>query len=166
MPTEAVLPESDLRSRVQQRILEGRLPLTFVTPVNAGFGVGQVCAVCDTPVTGDKVEYHVVDPRNATDQLTFHFACYVAWQRECARRVRAGNSPLGGGPGVLGWGSPQTSRQCGALGWRWSIYHFRVVSPSDWATNTAPMSCSRQTNGVQVVARNGTGAQGVAAARN
>ncbi|TLZ59685.1 MAG: hypothetical protein E6K20_14785 [Gammaproteobacteria bacterium] len=91
MPTEAVLPESELRSRVQERIKEGRLPVEFITLINGGFGGGQTCPVCDKPVTRDKVKYDVVDPRNA-DQLIFHFACYVIWQRECARRIRAGDS--------------------------------------------------------------------------
>jgi len=91
MPTEAVLPESELRARVQERIKEGRLPVQFITLINGGFGGGQTCTVCDKPVTRDKVEYDVVDPRNA-DQLIFHFACYVIWQRECARRIRAGDS--------------------------------------------------------------------------
>jgi len=88
---EARLPESELRLRVQERIKEGRLPVEVITLINGGFGGGQTCAVCDTPVTRDKVKYDVVDPRNA-DQLIFHFACYVIWQRECARRIRAGDS--------------------------------------------------------------------------
>jgi hypothetical protein len=89
--TEAVLPDGELRSRVRQRINDGRLPMAFITLINAGFGVGQACPVCDRPVTHDKVAYEIVDPRNA-NRLTFHFACHVFWQCECARRVRASHA--------------------------------------------------------------------------
>jgi len=92
MPTEPVLPESELRLRVQQRIEDGRLPLAFITLVSSGFGIGHPCLVCDQPVTHHKIEYDVTDPRNSS-RLTLHFACYVAWQRECARRIRAGEQP-------------------------------------------------------------------------
>jgi hypothetical protein len=87
VPTEDVLPESELRLRVKQRIREGRLPVTLVTLINGGCGAGQACPVCDEPVKRDKVEYAIVDPCNV-NHLIFHFACYVIWQRECARRSR------------------------------------------------------------------------------
>ena len=90
MYTEAVLPESELRMRVQQRIKEGRLPVAIVRLVNAGAGAaGHACPVCDQPVKRDKVEYDI-DPRNANHHLIFHYSCYLIWQRECARRIRAG----------------------------------------------------------------------------
>jgi len=92
MYTEAALPESELRMRVQQRIKEGRLPVAFVRLVNAGAGAGGCeCPVCDQPVKRDKVEY---DPRDADHQLIFHYSCYLIWQRECARRIRAERASL------------------------------------------------------------------------
>ena len=90
MYTEAALPESELRKRVQQRIKEGRLPVAFVRLVNDGAGAGgHACPVCDQPVKRDKVEYDI-DPRNANHHLVFHYPCYLIWQRVCARRIRAG----------------------------------------------------------------------------
>jgi hypothetical protein len=92
MYTEAALPESELRMRVQQRIKEGRLPVVFVRLVNAGAGAaGHACPVCDQPVKRDKVEYDI-DPGSANHHLIFHYPCYLIWQRECARRIRAGES--------------------------------------------------------------------------
>jgi hypothetical protein len=88
MPTDTGLAESELRLRVQQRIKEGRLPVALVTLVNSGANGGaHACGVCDKPVTRDKVEYD-------TNHLTFHHACYVIWQRECARRIRAERADL------------------------------------------------------------------------
>jgi hypothetical protein len=90
MYTEAALPESELRMRVQQRIKEGRLPVVFVRLVNAGAGAGgHACPVCDQVVKRDKVEYDI-DPRSAHHHLIFHYPCYLIWQRECARRIRTG----------------------------------------------------------------------------
>ena len=88
MPTDVGLSESELRLRVQQRIKDGRLPVALVTLVNSGAnGRGHACGVCDRPVMRDKVDYD-------TNHLTFHHACYVIWQRECARRIRAERAHL------------------------------------------------------------------------
>jgi hypothetical protein len=78
MPTEPVLSESELRSRVLQRIADGRLPIVLSTHIDAGYGTGYACALCDQPIAADKVEYVVADP--ASESLHFHFACHSAWQ--------------------------------------------------------------------------------------
>jgi hypothetical protein len=41
--------------------------------------------VCDRPITHDKVQYDVVDPR--ANCLSFHLGCHVIWQRERAKRL-------------------------------------------------------------------------------
>jgi hypothetical protein len=87
MPTEPVLPESELRARVLQRIDDGRLPLVLATHIDAGYGAGVLCDLCDLPIAADKVEYDVTPPGSGT-RLHFHIACHLAWQRECALRLR------------------------------------------------------------------------------
>jgi hypothetical protein len=90
MPTEPVLPESELRARVLQRIEDGRLPLAVSTHIDAGYGAGAQCDLCDQSIASDKIEYDVTDPRGG--RLHFHLACHLAWQRECARRLAANAS--------------------------------------------------------------------------
>jgi len=87
MPTEPVLPESELRSCVLQRIEDGRLPVMLSTIIHAGYGQGIQCDLCDQPIVRDKIEYDVADPRR-DGRLHFHFACHAAWQHECALRLK------------------------------------------------------------------------------
>jgi len=85
MPAEPVCPESELLPRVQQRINDGRLPVAMPALISAGYGIGtDVCRVCDRAISAEQAMYEINDPRNS-EPLTFHFACYVIWQRECAR---------------------------------------------------------------------------------
>jgi hypothetical protein len=93
MPTEPVLPEAELRSRVLQRIENGRLPLILSTNIDAGYGDGVPCDLCDQAIAADKVEYDVTDPGSGR-RLHFHIACHMAWQRECALRLRDFRLPL------------------------------------------------------------------------
>ena len=96
MPTEPVLPESELRSRALQRIGDGRLPVVLSTRIDAGYGTGIRCDLCDQPIASDKIEYDVADPRSLK-LLRFHLACHLAWQRECAIRLRDFRPPLSQG---------------------------------------------------------------------
>jgi hypothetical protein len=91
MPHEPVLSKSELRSRVLQRIEDGRLPLLLSDTIDAGYGTGAPCDLCEQPISVDKIEYDVTDPRNG-NHLHFHFACHSAWQRECARRIAKGRA--------------------------------------------------------------------------
>jgi hypothetical protein len=84
VPTEAQIPESQLRLRVQ-RHLDDSLPVALVSQVSASYGRGDPCCACDQAITRNKVQY-VVDPRD-TNGLSFHLTCHVIWQRECARRL-------------------------------------------------------------------------------
>jgi len=86
MPTEPVLPESELRSRVLQRLEDGRLPLVPSVDIVAGYGAGIKCDLCDLPIAADEIEYDVTDPRSRKS-LHFHMACHLAWQRECTLRL-------------------------------------------------------------------------------
>ena len=87
MPTEPVLPESELRARVLRLIDAGHLPLVLSTHIDAGYGSGGRCDLCAQAIVADKIEYDVSDPGSGR-RLHFHFACHSAWQRECALRLR------------------------------------------------------------------------------
>ena len=87
MPTEPVLPEIELRTRVLQRIDSGRLPVALSTRIDAGYGEGRQCDLCDGLISSDKIEYDVTDAGSGR-RLHFHFACHSAWQRECALRLK------------------------------------------------------------------------------
>jgi hypothetical protein len=51
MPAESVLPESELRSLVLQRIEDRRLPILLSTHIDAGYGAGVRCVLCDQPIS-------------------------------------------------------------------------------------------------------------------
>jgi len=87
VPTEPVLPESELRSRAVERIEAGRLPLVLSNHIYAGYGEGALCALCDQPIAPDKVQYDVT-LESHKERLLFHLTCHLAWQRECAVRLR------------------------------------------------------------------------------
>jgi len=87
MPSEPVLPESELRARVLQYIEDGRLPVVLSTTMYAGWGRDVQCDLCNQPIAGDQTEYDVTDPRGGT-WLHFHVECHSVWQRECALRLK------------------------------------------------------------------------------
>ena len=91
MPTEPVLPESELRLRAIERIDDGRLPCVFATRIDAGYGTGVVCNLCDQAIAPDKIEYDITEPKNGRC-MHFHFACHAVWQRECGRRLKDSRS--------------------------------------------------------------------------
>jgi hypothetical protein len=51
-----------------------------------------VCPVRSTDLAADKIEYDVTDPVRGK-RLHFHIGCHLAWQRECALRLRESPSP-------------------------------------------------------------------------
>jgi len=87
MSTKPVLPEHELRALVMQRVEDGRLPLVLSTSIDAGYGTGGQCDLCNQPIAADKVEYAVTDSHTGR-RLYFHVACHSMWQHECARRLR------------------------------------------------------------------------------
>ena len=88
MPTESGLPETELHVRVTERLDSGQLPTELFLTISGGFGTRASCAVCDEPITVDKIEFDVTDARSDR-LLSFHFACFSIWQRQCAARLRA-----------------------------------------------------------------------------
>lgn len=78
---------SELEWLACHRIDEGRLPAELVHDVVAGYGRGERCRLCDLPVAVQAIAYEVTDGRTH-HSLTFHIACYQAWQLECLARSR------------------------------------------------------------------------------
>ena len=72
----------DLFARVRARILDGTLwPLTD-GQVFGSAGTGELCAVCDEPITSGESEYEVPGPVLV---VRVHVACYHAWRGESQR---------------------------------------------------------------------------------
>ena len=80
--------EDELRSRVRERIADGRLPVVLSMELFAGTGTGHPCQVCDENIVSEHVEYESTDPHTGS-QLTFHLTCHSVWRLECLRRVQA-----------------------------------------------------------------------------
>ena len=86
MPVGCTLPDDELRSRARERIDSGRLPLAISTFVDAAFGTGNTCRLCDEPITREHVEYEVRD-RPQDKGFVMHLRCHQNWQLECIHRM-------------------------------------------------------------------------------
>jgi hypothetical protein len=83
MPYGSGAPADGLQSIAHTRIADGRLPILPSATVEAGYGSGTVCRLCEEPIYPDQVEYQVKDARDGTS-LSFHLICHAAWQLACA----------------------------------------------------------------------------------
>jgi len=87
MPTGPGLTDNDVVQRVEDRIDTGQLPCLRPETVYGGFGSGRTaCSGCEQVIESGKVEYEIEDPQSKA-WLSFHFHCYVIWQRECIQRL-------------------------------------------------------------------------------
>ncbi len=84
--------DAALRVSVRQRMAHGRLPVVAPGQVAAGYGSGQLCAVCDRPITSRQAEYEVEDSQTG-GRLRFHAECHGVWQFECANAVDVASTP-------------------------------------------------------------------------
>jgi hypothetical protein len=82
MPYGSRTSEHQLRSMAHERISDGRSPVMFPPAINAGYGSGAECRLCEQPIEPQHVEYEVTDAREGR-ALPFHLVCYAAWQLEC-----------------------------------------------------------------------------------
>ena len=89
MVTQYQLRDLQLHAHIRRRIDEERLPVYLPDSISAGYGSGSKCHACDQPITRCEIEYDVQDPTNSTLRLRLHLGCYVLWQTECVRRIRA-----------------------------------------------------------------------------
>jgi hypothetical protein len=68
--------DGDPQVRVRALIESGVLPRENSKRVWAGKGSGAICAVCQTPITADMVEYELDDV-----DVRLHSHCHAAWLR-------------------------------------------------------------------------------------
>jgi len=54
--------------------------------MDAGYGSGAVCRLCEQPIDHDHIGYEVTDARDGSS-LLFHLTCHRAWQLECADKA-------------------------------------------------------------------------------
>jgi len=81
MPTP---PDAD--RQIREKLAAGTLPHEARGTTFVGFGTGQVCDGCDTPIAHTDMAYEV----EARDRrLRFHVRCVLLWQMH--RRPRAGS---------------------------------------------------------------------------
>lgn len=87
MPTGSSLSNEQLRSLARERLDDGRLPEAICTTLDAGYGSGESCVLCDELILPAHTEYMIADPRHG-EALLFHLRCHHAWQLECIARFR------------------------------------------------------------------------------
>jgi hypothetical protein len=88
MLSQYQLRDFELRVRIRRCIDEEWLPVFLPDSITAGYGSGSKCYACDQPIVSSEIKYDVQEPRNAA-RLRFHLGCYVLWQSECVKRMRA-----------------------------------------------------------------------------
>jgi hypothetical protein len=88
MPIGSSLSNDQLRSLARERLNDGRLPEAILTTLDAGYGGGESCVLCDELILPGHTEYVIADPRHG-EALLFHLRCHHAWQLECIARFRS-----------------------------------------------------------------------------
>jgi len=73
--------ESELMVRATQRIRSGRLPAREPASVWAGHGNGQVCELCDSPISSKDLQYEFeLEVDGAQRAFRFHIGCARLYQ--------------------------------------------------------------------------------------
>ncbi|HTT00849.1 MAG TPA: hypothetical protein VMG11_02075 [Steroidobacteraceae bacterium] len=66
----------------RKRIADGRLPVIFPNSIEASYGSGKTCRLCEQTIQSQHIEYQAKNPLNG-HPLSFHLACHAIWQLEC-----------------------------------------------------------------------------------
>ena len=82
------MSDDDLRLIARAGIADGRLPLIASQSMQASYGSGIKCHLCERPIEQQHIEYEVSDPRDGR-RLSFHLACHGIWQLACRGGIRA-----------------------------------------------------------------------------
>jgi hypothetical protein len=78
--------EAPLREFARHAIRKGTLPRRDPARTWAGPGRGELCAVCEKPITQHQLEYEGEFARDGdapiVDKFHFHLRCFAAWEFE------------------------------------------------------------------------------------
>ena len=83
----ADLSHDDLRSKAALGIKMGSLPAIVPRELAAGYGAGELCAVCGHRIEHNQTVYEVVD-KQCGRTLALHVACFSVWQLEASGAYR------------------------------------------------------------------------------
>ena len=70
----------DVLQLIRQKILGGHLPKQNCHVTFYGFGTGNICVACESPIGADDVEVECDLPAGGTIRL--HRKCYEIWSTE------------------------------------------------------------------------------------
>jgi hypothetical protein len=84
--------ERALRTKIRQRIEDGRLPMLKPTRTWGGPGAGLGCEAYDLPISKDQLEYEVRFEPNPVGLVHMHLGCFAAWELERELIMRAASS--------------------------------------------------------------------------
>ena len=89
MPDEPIL-----RQKAREAVQLGKLPARGPDRTWGGPGVGEICTVCEKPITKDEMEFQIEFARDGgnagIDKYHVHIRCFAAWEFE---RQHAGEAP-------------------------------------------------------------------------
>ena len=78
------------RQKIQDRIVDGRLPNDKIGRVSATYGTGEACDACSLAVSNEQVLYRLGRlGRLGVQELIFHNACFAIWKVERDRMYPA-----------------------------------------------------------------------------
>jgi hypothetical protein len=82
----AITYQAWLRKKARQAIRAGKLPRDEPDRMWGGDGVGELCAVCDLPISRRSLEYELQFDQHSDPPVLhpyhLHLPCFAAWELE------------------------------------------------------------------------------------
>lgn len=75
------MDEQELCELARRMLRAGRLPRARSGKLLAGYGKGELCAVCESPMTTADVVYELRVAPDSERTMALHFQCFAAWDR-------------------------------------------------------------------------------------
>ncbi len=77
--------QAAIRERINAMLSGGQLPPRAANSINAAYGNGRRCDICDESTAPAEVTYELhVSAAGEARSIFLHFACYDLWERERA----------------------------------------------------------------------------------
>jgi hypothetical protein len=70
-----------LRLLIESKLADGRLPFKIFPRISGGASYGQMCDVCDEPIT--KEQFGLEETGIGQNALHFHVRCFNVWDELC-----------------------------------------------------------------------------------